>query len=56
MENTVEECENQEYKQIELKEHGCFFAEYANQMRPVFYMKLSKAQNLIRKIIRLIVP
>jgi hypothetical protein len=22
-----------------LKEHGCFFAEYAGQMRPIFYMK-----------------
>jgi hypothetical protein len=46
MENTVETCENQEYKKIELKEHGCFFAEYANQMRPVFYMKLSLVSDL----------
>jgi hypothetical protein len=34
------------YKNIELKEHGCFFSEYANKMRPIFYMKLSLVSDL----------
>jgi hypothetical protein len=50
MENTenakIQDCENQDYKNIEIKEHGCFFTEYANQMRPIFYMKLASVSNL----------
>jgi hypothetical protein len=39
-------CDNDAYQNIELKEHGCFFSEYANQMRPIFYMKLSLVSDL----------
>ncbi len=40
------ENNDEAYKNIELKEHGCFFSEYANQMRPIFYMKLSLVSDL----------
>jgi hypothetical protein len=35
-----------EYTQIQLKECDCFFAEYKDQMRPIFYIKLSTLMDL----------
>ncbi len=35
-----------EQSNIDLKEYGCFFADYNKEMRPIFYIKLSILMNL----------
>lgn len=35
-----------DFKQIDLKDFDCFFIEYKDHMRPIFYIKLEKLLNL----------
>jgi uncharacterized protein (DUF433 family) len=43
----MEQADTQKnFQEIELKDYDCFFAEYKDQMRPIFYIKLPVLMNL----------